>query len=46
MLNHSCEPNCVWVSDGRTMVIRTVKDVAAGEQVLTQVLSNGVCLPF
>eukprot|EP00731_Ephydatia_muelleri_P004309 Em0002g485a len=32
MLNHSCEPNCVWVSDGRTMVVRTVKDVAAGEQ--------------
>ena len=33
MLNHSCEPNCVWVSDGRNMVVRTVRDVAAGEQV-------------
>ena len=33
MLNHSCEPNCVWVSDGRNMVVRTVRDVAVGEQV-------------
>jgi len=33
MFNHSCEPNCVFVCDGRELSIRTVRAVAAGEQL-------------
>ncbi|XP_011670741.1 histone-lysine N-methyltransferase SMYD3-like [Strongylocentrotus purpuratus] len=32
MLNHSCDPNCAWVSDGRKLRIRTIKDVKEGEE--------------
>eukprot|EP00057_Strongylocentrotus_purpuratus_P016266 XP_011670740.1 PREDICTED: histone-lysine N-methyltransferase SMYD3-like [Strongylocentrotus purpuratus] len=32
MLNHSCDPNCAWVSDGRKIQIMTVKDVKEGEE--------------
>eukprot|EP00057_Strongylocentrotus_purpuratus_P015842 XP_011670316.1 PREDICTED: histone-lysine N-methyltransferase SMYD3-like [Strongylocentrotus purpuratus] len=32
MLNHSCDPNCAWVSDGRKLQIRTIKDVKEGEE--------------
>jgi len=33
MFNHSCEPNCVFVCNGRELSIRTVRAVAAGEQL-------------
>ncbi|XP_041481801.1 histone-lysine N-methyltransferase SMYD3-like [Lytechinus variegatus] len=32
MLNHSCNPNCLVVFDGRKLQLRTVKDVKEGEE--------------
>ena len=32
-------PNCAAVSDGRKLVVRTVADIKAGEQVLYQNIS-------
>ncbi|XP_030853044.1 histone-lysine N-methyltransferase SMYD3-like [Strongylocentrotus purpuratus] len=32
MLNHSCDPNCAWVCDGRKLQIMTVKDVKEGDE--------------
>ena len=34
MVNHSCDPNCALVFDGRKLQVRTVKDVKEGEEVL------------
>uniref|UniRef100_UPI00358EEA8A histone-lysine N-methyltransferase SMYD3-like n=1 Tax=Myxine glutinosa TaxID=7769 RepID=UPI00358EEA8A len=34
LLNHSCEPNCVTVFDGIKLLLRTVKDVQQGEELL------------
>ncbi|KAG4440343.1 hypothetical protein IFR05_004195 [Cadophora sp. M221] len=33
MINHSCDPNSVWVSKGRTLQIRAEKDIATGEEL-------------
>ncbi|XP_030853047.1 N-lysine methyltransferase SMYD2-like [Strongylocentrotus purpuratus] len=32
MVNHSCDPNCQVISDGRKLQLRTVKDVTEGEE--------------
>eukprot|EP00057_Strongylocentrotus_purpuratus_P016803 XP_011671277.1 PREDICTED: histone-lysine N-methyltransferase SMYD3-like [Strongylocentrotus purpuratus] len=32
MLNHSCDPNCVVVFDGRKLQLRAIKDVREGEE--------------
>eukprot|EP00057_Strongylocentrotus_purpuratus_P015557 XP_011670031.1 PREDICTED: histone-lysine N-methyltransferase SMYD3-like isoform X2 [Strongylocentrotus purpuratus] len=32
MVNHSCDPNCALVFDGRKLQVRTVKDVKEGEE--------------
>lgn len=32
-INHSCDPNCVLVFNGSTAVLRSVKALAAGDEV-------------
>ncbi|CAI8024395.1 Histone-lysine N-methyltransferase SMYD3 [Geodia barretti] len=38
LFNHSCVPNCAAVSDGRKLVVRTVADIKAGEQLVVSYL--------
>ena len=33
LLNHSCDPNCYRVYEGRTFILRAVKAIQPGEQV-------------
>ncbi|KAH7342483.1 hypothetical protein BKA65DRAFT_552115 [Rhexocercosporidium sp. MPI-PUGE-AT-0058] len=33
MINHACDPNCVWLSHGRTLQVRAERDIAAGEEI-------------
>ena len=42
MLNHSCAPNCVLTYDGASVQIRTLREVAAGEE-LTHSYVNLCC---
>ncbi|KND05090.1 uncharacterized protein SPPG_00764 [Spizellomyces punctatus DAOM BR117] len=34
LLNHSCHPNCSVLYEGREQVVRTIRDVHAGEELL------------
>ncbi|XP_030853046.1 histone-lysine N-methyltransferase SMYD3-like [Strongylocentrotus purpuratus] len=40
MVNHSCDPNCTWVFDGRKLQLRTVKDVTEGEECTISYIDN------
>lgn len=40
MFNHSCYPNCVFVNQGAKLTIRSIKDIAAGEELCI----NYICL--
>eukprot|EP00731_Ephydatia_muelleri_P024917 Em0016g1188a len=33
-LNHSCDPNCVALFAGKTLTVRAIKDIPAGDQML------------
>ena len=33
ILNHSCYPNCIYVSEGRRMCMRVIRDVREGEEL-------------
>ena len=33
IMNHSCEPNCVWIFNGKAMVVRTVSNISSNDQV-------------
>ncbi|KAH7419545.1 hypothetical protein BKA64DRAFT_699570 [Cadophora sp. MPI-SDFR-AT-0126] len=33
MLNHCCDPNSTWLSEGRTLQIRAERDIKAGEEL-------------
>ncbi|CAH2249964.1 histone-lysine N-methyltransferase SMYD3 [Pelobates cultripes] len=33
LLNHSCDPNCVIVFEGRCLLLRTVKEIPKGEEL-------------
>ncbi|KAJ3186728.1 SET and MYND domain-containing protein 3 [Gaertneriomyces sp. JEL0708] len=34
LLNHSCHPNCSVLYEGRVQIVRTIRDVDAGEELL------------
>jgi len=33
-INHSCEPNCEFVQQGRRVFVRALRDIAGGEELL------------
>lgn len=39
LLNHSCDPNCYRVYDGRTFILRAVKTIQPGEQLFISYIS-------
>eukprot|EP00746_Dinoflagellata_sp_MGD_P121504 gnl/MRDRNA2_/MRDRNA2_56652_c0_seq1.p1 gnl/MRDRNA2_/MRDRNA2_56652_c0~~gnl/MRDRNA2_/MRDRNA2_56652_c0_seq1.p1 ORF type:complete len:348 (+),score=47.11 gnl/MRDRNA2_/MRDRNA2_56652_c0_seq1:45-1088(+) len=41
-LNHSCQPNCTWHADALRMYVRTVVDVAPGEELCVSYIMDGV----
>ena len=40
LLNHSCEPNCLVVFNGRLLSLHTIRDVKSGEQVCADAGDN------
>ncbi|KAF9312100.1 hypothetical protein BGZ91_006614 [Linnemannia elongata] len=42
LFNHSCRPNAIVMYEGQTQVVRTLEDVAVGQEVCTSYVDNGV----
>ncbi|KAF9912378.1 hypothetical protein EC991_011070 [Linnemannia zychae] len=42
LFNHSCRPNAIVMYEGQTQVVRTLEDIAVGQEVCTSYVDNGV----
>ncbi|KAG0272321.1 hypothetical protein BGZ95_011932 [Linnemannia exigua] len=42
LFNHSCRPNAIVMYEGQTQVVRTLEDIAIGQEVCTSYVDNGV----
>lgn len=41
LINHSCDPNCVAVFDGLRCAIRSIRPIAAGEEITIPYIEIG-----
>ncbi|KAG0253897.1 hypothetical protein BG011_006098 [Mortierella polycephala] len=42
LFNHSCRPNAIVMYEGQIQVMRTLEDIAVGQEVCTSYVDNGV----